>query len=631
MNTRVSARRIRPQRRLAALCGVLLLMFGIVTWRLVSLQALGDERYTDFSEAQRVRSVELAADRGSIFDRNGNDLSVSIPQRTVWADPSLVPDPLATAAALAPVLGLPREDLEEKLQRDSSFVYLTRRAPDAVADEVEGLALEGIYLLDEPSRIFPSGELARGVLGTVDVDNVGLTGLEAQYNDVLTGEAGELILERDPTGRTIAAAQRRVEPARRGHDLELTIDRAFQFETERLLAQRVRETGAKGGTVVVARPETGEILAMANMATDPETGEVFSTGSNGALINVFEPGSVNKMITLAGAIEDGLVTPETEIMVPDELTIYDYTFTEHDPHPTQPYSVTDILVDSSNIGTIKIGQMLEQERIDHYLREFGFGERTALDFPSESRGLLLPLDDWSGTSIGSIPIGQGVAVTAMQMLFAFNTIANDGVYTPPRIVLAEVDEHGERHEVDVPEPRRVVSEVTADQMRTRLGLVVSEGTGGNAAVDGYPVAGKTGTARKPQLGGGYEDAAGNFQYVATFVGFAPVEHPEVSIIVTLDEPSSTIFGGSASAPVFSDLARYALRQMQIPPVAPEVDQDSDSPPDKVRAEPAGRIEEPETGADEADDTDDTDPDAAPEPGGSPSTTITGDDVVRGPD
>ena len=615
---------MRPQRRLAALCCVLLILFATVVWRLVSLQAVGDARYTDFSEAQRVRSVELAADRGSIFDRNGNDLSVSIPQRTVWADPSLVADPLASAAALSPVLGLSRSDLEEKLQRDSSFVYLARRAPDPVADDVEALGLDGIYLLDEPSRIFPSGDLARGLLGTVDVDNVGLTGLEAQYDAVLTGEAGELILERDPTGRTIAAAQRRVEPARRGHDLELTIDRSFQFETERLLAQRVQETGAKGGTVVIARPETGEILAMANMATDPETGEVYSSGSNGALISVFEPGSVNKMITLSGALEDGWVTPETGIEVPDHLQVADYEFTDHDPHPTGTYSVTDILVDSSNIGTIKLGQMLGKDRLDHYLREFGFGERTALDFPNESRGLMLDPDAWSGTSIGSIPIGQGIAVTAMQMLFAFNTIANDGVYVPPRVVLAEVDEHGDRHPLDVPDQRRVVSELTADQMRTMLGLVVAEGTGTNAQVDGYPVAGKTGTARKPQPGGGYEDAAGNFQYVATFVGFAPVEHPELSIIVVLDEPSSTIFGGSASAPLFADLARYGLRQLQIPPVSSVDPDDPDTVPDKVRAQPAGTSEVPAAGTGGT-------ADSPADPSVTTTTTITARDVPYGPD
>lgn len=590
--------RVRPQRRLAALFCVVVLMFGTVVFRLVSLQAIGDDRYADFGQSQRVRSVELAADRGSIFDRHGNDLALSIPQRTVWADPKLIADPAATASALAPVLGLDRTELTAKLAEDSSFVYLVRRAPDEVTDRVEALDLDGIYLLDEPTRFNPAGDMARGVLGTVGVDNVGLSGLEAQYDDVLTGEVGELILERDPTGRTIAAAQRRVEPARRGHDLELTIDRGFQYEVERVLGAQVAETGAKGGTAIVARPETGEILALATMRTDPETGEVAPAGSNDALISVFEPGSVNKMITLAGALEDGLITPETTFEVPDHLQVADHTFSDHDPHATRDYSVTEILVDSSNVGTIKIGKLLGKDRIDHYLREFGFGSTTGLGFPDESAGLLLDPEDWSGTSIGSIPIGQGIAVTAMQMLFAFNTVANDGLYVPPRLVRAEVDERGVRHEVEAPESRQVVSELTAERMRTMLALVVEDGTGRKAAVDGYPVAGKTGTARKPQPNGGYQDAAGNYHYVATFVGFAPVEHPELSIIVVVDEPSSTIFGGSASAPVFAQLARYGLRQLQIPPVtvpttagagdgtAPDGSGDGGTDERRVRAEPA---------------------------------------------
>lgn len=601
------------------------MLFGGVVWRLVELQVVGDERYTDFSEAQRVRSVELAADRGSIFDRNGNDLSVSVPRRTVWADPSLVTDPGATAAALSPVLGIPVGDLQQQLGADSSFAYLTRRAPDEIADQVEELDLEGIYLLDEPSRIFPSGELARGLLGTVDVDNVGITGLEAQYDDALTGEAGELIIERDPTGRTIAAAQRRVQPATPGRDLELSLDRSFQFETERLLAKRVEETGAKGGTVVVAESRSGEILALANMATDPETGEVVSTGANGALISVFEPGSVNKMITLAGAMEDGLVTPETVLSVPDELQVADHMFSDHDPHPTYDWSVTDILVDSSNIGTIKVGQMLGKDRIDHYLREFGFGEETGLDFPNESAGLMLDPDDWSGTSIGSIPIGQGIAVTAMQMLFSFNTIANKGVYMPPRVVRAEIDGQGNRHPVKSAEPRQVVSELTADRMRTLLGLVVEEGTGQLAAVDGYPVAGKTGTARKPQPNGGYTDAAGRYHYVATFVGFAPVEHPELSIIAVLDEPSSTIFGGSAAGPLFSDLARYGLRQLRIPPKASENIDSETGEKKRVRALPAGMEESSEEDDDEeqadstAGTTDEEEADESDSSGTAPTT------------
>ena len=251
--------------------------------------------------------------------------------------------------------------------------------------------------------------------------------------------------------------------------------------------------------------------------------------------------------------------------MPDQLQVGDHLFKDHDPHPTQAYSVTRILTESSNIGTIKLAHMLGKDRVDSYLRRFGFGSRTTLGFPGEAPGIMLPLDEYNGTSLGSIPIGQGIAVTAMQMLAAYNILANDGLYVPPKLVLETLDATGARHPVEAGEPRRVVSERTATQMRAMLKNVVDEGTGTRGGITGYSVAGKTGTARKP-INGGYEDAAGNYHYVATFAGFVPAERPELSIIVVIDEPrSGDIFGGSVAAPVFADLAQYGLRLFRIPP------------------------------------------------------------------
>ncbi|MGE3619319.1 MAG: peptidoglycan D,D-transpeptidase FtsI family protein [Acidimicrobiia bacterium] len=568
----------------------MLLALGVVVVRLVQVQLLAGDRYVAYGQSQIVRTVELPADRGSIFDRNGNDLALSRPRTTVWANPKLVEDPVATAAALAPVLGVDQAQLVSRLAApDRAFAYLARRVDDEVAARVEELDLPGVSFLQEDERFRPSGDLARGLLGDVDIDNHGLWGIERQYDEMLAGASGELVLERDPDGRTIPGGERELEPASPGDDLVLTLDRSMQFETERALRDQILAKGAEGGVAIVSRPATGEILAMANMTTDPDTGEITSSGNNMALTAVYEPGSVNKVITLAAALEEGLVRPDTRITVPDHLQVSDHLFTDHDPHPTEDYSVTRILSDSSNIGTIKIAQMLGDDRVDAYLRRFGFGSTTGLGFPNEAAGIMQETGRWWGTDIGSIPIGQGISVTAMQMLAAYNVLANGGEYVPPRLVLATIDEQGVQHPVAAGEPRRVVSEDTAAQMREMLVNVVTEGTGTRGGITGYDVAGKTGTARKPQPNGGYHNEEGRYEYVATFTGFVPADRPELSIIVVIDEPSGDIYGGSVAAPVFADLAQYGLRLFRVPP--PLVEQAPAPDTAAAQAQATGAVEQ----------------------------------------
>lgn len=557
----------RPRVRLAATFIVLLLAFGVISVRLIAVQAVGGEEYTAFGASQRFQQVDLPAARGSIFDRNGHDLAISIPQRTIWADPQLVEDAADVAAAVAPALELDlagQVALADRLGRGGRFTYVARRVDDDVADAIEELELPGVFTIDEPERFAPAGELAGSVLGQVGVDNEGLSGLEAQYEELLTGEPGELVVERDHKGRTIPGGEQELEPAVRGDDLVLSLDRAMQYEAERALAAQIAAKGADGGVVVVSRPETGEILAMANLAKDVETGEIRPVRNNMAVTTVYDPGSVNKVITVAAALEEGLVAPSTELVVPDSLQVSDHLFTDHDPHPTEPWSVTRILTESSNVGTIKLAQMLGKDRLDEYLRRFGLGQRTALGFPNETPGIMLDPDEWSGTSMGSIPIGQGISVTALQMLEAYNVLANDGMYVPPKLVLETVDADGTSHAVDSPEPHRVVSSATATRMRDMLANVVAEGTGTRGGIQGYTVAGKTGTARKPLPTGGYQDAEG-YHYVSTFAGFVPAERPELSIIVVIDEPTGDIYGGTVAAPVFADLAQYGLRLYRVPP------------------------------------------------------------------
>lgn len=550
---------------MVAVLALLVVLFAVVAGRLTQLQLLEGDRYAALGASQRVRPVTLPAERGSMFDRDGRDLALSVPQKTVWADPRLVVDPQRTAAELAPVLNMDEPTVLRQLTASGAFVYLKRQVDETTAATISGLNLPGVELIDESKRFNPSGTLGLSLLGGVDIDNKGIAGLEKQYDSILTGKPGELVLERDPSGHTIATGQHRITPAKPGDDLILTIDQAMQFETERALAEQIVRMGAKGGIAIVSNPKTGEILAMASMDNSADGTGPVSSGYNKALTNVFEPGSANKIITMAAALEEGTTTPTSQLEVADTLDVADFTFRDHDPHDPQVMTPTDILATSSNIGTILLGQQLGAERLDDYLRKFGFGAPTSLGFPDESGGLLLPLNDWSGTSIGTIPIGQGVAITALQMLQAYNVIANGGVYVDPKLVLATIDQHGQRHDTPASGDHRVVSTKTANEVRDMMVAVVHAGTGKQATIDGYTVGGKTGTARKPLPGGGYRDGAGNYHYVATFAGFTPAEDPELSAIVVLDEPSNDIYGGDVSAPVFSRVVSYALRRFAIPP------------------------------------------------------------------
>jgi len=541
---------------------------AVIGVKLADLQVLRPTDYRELSVDQRVFEQTLPAERGTIFDRNGVELAVSVPTSAIFVDPKLVEDPAAEAAQLAQVLGLDVAPIEAAMAASNRFGYVARQVDDATVAEVEALELAGVAFLTEPKRLTPNGELARSVIGQVDTDGVGYLGLEKTFSDQLTGEPGRLSLERAPDGRTIPVGEHHLVPAVQGDDLVLTLDRSLQFESERILAESVTESKAKGAMAVVSRPDTGEILALVNVSADEETGEVRVNSNNASLTEVYEPGSVMKIVAASAAIEEGLVEPETPVVVPDTITLGGAQFSEHDYHGTVSWPVSKIISESSNVGTIKLGQMLGEQRLYDYLRSFGFAERTALDFPNEQTGQLMQPADWWGSSMGSIPIGQGVSVTPMQMLLAYNTIANGGTYVPPRLVQSTVEPDGTTHPFSPADPRRVVSEDTADKMNLMLRGVVTGGTGTKAAVDGYTVAGKTGTARKPQPTGGYTDANGLVQYQGTFVGFVPAEAPTLSIIVVIDEPhAGSIFGGQTAAPAFARIAELALRRYDVRPPA----------------------------------------------------------------
>jgi cell division protein FtsI (penicillin-binding protein 3) len=447
---------------------------------------------------------------------------------------------------------------------------LAHTVPDDVAEKVKELNIVGISSFEEFKRFNPSGNLARSVVGRVSQDGSGGTsGLEKVYDDVLRGHSGEITFERSRSGGTIASGKREVEPARPGSDLVLTLDQSLQFETEKVLTEAVNQAQSKSGMAIISRPGTGEILAIANVARDPETGTVGLAKENLAVTMAFDPGSVNKVITVAGALDADVVEPTDEIYVPYSLQVADHRFRDDHHHADENMPITDILAESSNVGTIKLAQALGPERVDQYLRSFGFGGPTGLDLPGETNGLMLPVDEWSGTSIGSIPIGQGISVSAMQMLAAYNVIANNGRYVAPRLVDATIGTDGVRHEMQRSDRHDVIAPETSRAVREMLTQVVERGTGKKAAVPGYSVAGKTGTARKPLPNGAGYGKAGEYKYVSTFAGFVPAERPELSIIIVIDEPGADVsyYASDIAAPAFSQLARVALRDMQIPPSA----------------------------------------------------------------
>ncbi|MBM3676148.1 MAG: penicillin-binding protein 2 [Actinobacteria bacterium] len=561
------------RRRLAVLLVVMVLALGAIAVKTVSVQALSGEHYDELALAQRVRSMSLAAERGSIFDRNGNDLAISVQQQTVFADPRFIRDPAVAVARLAPVLGLEPQDLLERLSRtDTAFVYLARKVNDETAKQVRTLGITGVGMVGESKRFYPSSSLAAPVLGFVGTDNNGLGGLEASFEATLRGKPGKVVTEADPSGRSIPTTDRTEEQARRGGDLVLTLDQSIQYETERQLVAQVEATKARGGMAVVADVRTGDVLAMVTVVgadADGPARPASSTQQNRPVTTVYEPGSTNKVITLGAALEAGVVTPDTTYAVGSSIRIADAVFDDHDPHPVEQWSVRDIMRESSNVGTILVARALGKERLDASLRAFGFGSRTALDFPGESAGLLLDPSRYSLTSMGSVPVGNGLAVTAMQMLDVFVTVANGGVSRPPRLVSATIDADGTKHPRRPLTGTRVVSATTAAQLNEMLRSVVSDGTGERAGIPGYSVAGKTGTARKPP----YEQP---YRYMASFAGFAPAEAPRLAAIVVLDEPGTSYYGGQVAAPVFARVMQYALRLERVPPTAALTTPDDDA-------------------------------------------------------
>ncbi|MBE0477292.1 MAG: penicillin-binding protein 2 [Coriobacteriia bacterium] len=584
--------------RFPALLAVFGLVLVVVAGRLVWMQAVAAPAFAELAEQQRLRETELAPKRGAILDREGEQLAVTTDARTVFATPYLVEDKKGTARALAETLGGDAAEYERRLGKETGFVYIERKVDMERASAVEDLQLAGVGLLEDSKRSYPSGELACHILGFVGVDDMGLAGIEKQYDELLAGTPGRLIAERDPFGRPIPGGLISREEPVDGSDLVLTIDKDIQYEAQLRLAETVEKWRAASGSVVVMDPRNGEVLALASTpGFDPNRYGRAKPQSlrNRPVTDTYEPGSTVKSLTAAAVLEEGLLEPDSVLELPPTLKLGGRTIKESHPRGTVRWTLAEIVTNSSNVGAVKLGQALGEQGLYDQFARFGLTERTGIDFPGEAKGWLPPVSQWSASSIGNIPFGQGVSVTPLQLARALAAIANGGELVTPHLLL---DVPARPDEMPVGEKRRALSPEAAAKTSKVLEAVVTEGTGDAARVSGYTVAGKTGTAQKARKDGrGY--AGGG--HVGSFCGYLPAEDPRLLIVVTVDTPRKAIYGGVVAAPAFAEIARFAAGHLRIPPTgadetaAAEKGAAGPGGPDEAGRERTGR-NGPSTGA-----------------------------------
>ncbi len=541
------------ERRIGLLFAVFLLLLALAAGRAAWLGTVRADDLGGRAADQQVSDLEVAARRGTVTDRHGLELAVSEDAVTVFAHPFLIERPDLVARQLAGPLGRSAKALARKLSdRERGFVYLGRKLDPEVGRAVENLEIEGIETVAEPRRRYPQRELAAQLLGTVGTDNYGLSGLERSHEQTLHGVNGRRRLVKDALGKPISIVdQRRAVP---GDDLRLTLDAPIQERTEAVLAEVGERYSARGATALVLDPRTGELLAMANWpsADANRAGAALAPAHrNRAVAASYEPGSTFKAVTMSGALEDDLVEPETPFSLAPTIRVADRVIKESHPRGPVVLSAAEILAQSSNVGSVTIGLKLGARRFDHWVRRFGYGRPTGVGLPGEGAGIVPSPSDYSGSSMGNLPIGQGLAATPIQMAAAYAGIANGGVVHRPHVVAG------------APDPaRQVVSERTARRVSRMLeGVLGPGGTAEEAQVPGYRLAGKTGTAQKPDGLGGYSKT----KFVASFIGYAPARSPRLLVAVAVDEPHGEIYGGAVAAPAFEKIVSFALPYLRIPP------------------------------------------------------------------
>jgi cell division protein FtsI (penicillin-binding protein 3) len=545
-------------RRIGLLFLGFVCLLAVAVVRATYLGAVRASSLRRVAATQQVTNVPLPAERGAITDRNGNELAISQSADDVAADPYLIKDPVHVAEQLAPLLGKPQMTLLMALSKQhTGFVYLAHLVPSDRAAAIGKLHIDGLTMIPQVRRVYPRSWAASQVLGTVGWNDQGLSGIEYRYDKVLRGRDGVRRIVSDAIGQPISIDD--VHPTQAGKTVQLTIDSALQDEVEQVLAGVGAQYSPRGATAIAMDPNTGAILALANWprvnANDVAGAPSYASEDRAVSFN-YEPGSTFKAITVAGALQDGVVSPTTEFPVPAVLQVADRQIHDAEPHADETLSVSDILRVSSNIGADEIGMKLGPTRFDYWVHRFGFGFPTGVDLPGEEQGIVLHASQYSGSSMGNLPMGQGESVTPIQIATAYSAIANGGILRPPHVVKAI----GAK---PTPEPtgKRIISTVAAAELRNMLrGVFADGGTASGAAIAGYDMAGKTGTANVV-VHGQYSSSA----YIASFIGFVPANHPRLLVAVMVDEPQGSIYGGSVAAPAFQRIIGWAVPYLGISP------------------------------------------------------------------
>ena len=551
------------RRAFVGLC--FLVGFAILLFRFFDLQVLQAETMMQKARRQHEKTITLDSNRGAIFDRQGKPLALNLDVPSVYATPSSLDNPTRVARQLAQVLGVPREPLEKRLRTKRDFVWIQRKIDDSQVERLNDLALPGVGVMVEARRFYPKGTLLAHVLGFAGIDSQGLEGLENGYDEHLRGQVRRVVLQRDALGRVIIPESQRKSQPLSGHAISLTIDEVIQYIAEQALEQTVRNTKARGGAVLVMAPKTGQMLAWALRPTfDPNHIHQASPERwrNRVVTDPYEPGSTLKVVLAAAALELNRVTPDTLLYAGDgEIPISGTVI--HDHEKVGWVTFREAIQRSSNVAFVKMSWDLGREQVYQFLRTFGFGEKTGIDLPGESIGILRRPDQWSQRTLPSLAIGQEIAVTPLQLLTAVSAVANEGWLMRPFLVREISDHQGRSVWEHVPHiRRRPISAETAKTVTDLLVNVVDRGTGKRAAIPGYRVAGKTGTAQK------VDPATGTYsstKFVGSFVGFVPAEDPQLAILVMIDEPQGPAWGGVVAAPVFRKVAEQALRYLSVAP------------------------------------------------------------------
>lgn len=547
------------RRRLRALWIGSIVVLVVLVARLAMVQVLDSSRYAAYAAGEIEQHVVLPATRGAIYDREGNLLAVSVPTVNVVADDFQISHPSSEATALASVLHLSVPALTAKLSQRNGYVVLAANVSQQVASRGEALALPGIDYLPSTARSAPDASLFEPLLGGLNTAGAGVGGLEQMENGVLAGTPGSELVAQGPGGVALPSGVNNVHAPHQGRGLVLTIDEPLQVEVTKDLTAEMQRQHAHSGVAIIESVRTGAILAMVDLVAGPK-GVIEPAPSNLAVTAIYEPGSVMKLATYSYALKDGVITPQTPFSVPYSISIGGYTFYDAEFHPTQIMTASQMLAQSSNVGTIELSQKLGLSQVAAGLSAFGFGHMSGLGWPGESPGIVGTPAQWLGSAAGSVPIGTGVAVTPLQILDAYTAVANGGVMPRPHLVAATVDAAGKQTPVAAGPGRRALPTAIAHEVVPMLEGVVQDGTAVCAEVPGYAVAGKTGTAQVPSSKGGY--VPGDFN--ATFVGFVPAQAPKLAAIITLNHPR-IIYGGSVAAPVFANAMEYALGHFDIAP------------------------------------------------------------------